>query len=149
MNESQARVELVQVLTRHHAMIQAYAYAIVRDFYLAANGGRPEKDRFVYSEQMCTIQEFLPIKHRRKGLTLEANLERVKSLLPDHLIPFAVDPGGDYFCFSTRLEEFGAIFAYRMDCHDKSKATKLLAASLTSLIGGLVTKAEAYKLLAG
>lgn len=35
MQDSSARVQLVHVLTQHQSMIQAYAYAIVRDFHLA------------------------------------------------------------------------------------------------------------------
>lgn len=119
----------------------------VRDFYLATNGGRPEKDRFVYGDQMCTIHEFLPIKHRKKSLTLEATLLRVRSLLPDHLFPFAVDPGGDYFCFSTADADCGAIYFYRMDCHDPSRAARLLAPSLGRILGGLLAKDAAYKRL--
>lgn len=119
----------------------------VRDFYLTTNGGRPEKDRFVYGDQMCTLHEFLPIKHGKKSLTLESTLLRVRSLLPDHLIPFAVDPGGDFFCFSTREEDLGAIYFYRMDCHDPSRAAKLLAPSLNAILGELLSKEAAYKRL--
>src|SRR5947209_4723727 len=34
MNSSE-RIQLVQAVTRHQSMIQAYAYAVVRDFHLA------------------------------------------------------------------------------------------------------------------
>src|ERR1700730_4032622 len=82
----------------------------LRDLYLRYNGGRPDKDRFVDDSGACIVAEFLAIKHGKASLTLEATMLRVRHLLPDHLVPFAVDQGGNFFCFSTRESDPEAVF---------------------------------------
>ena len=90
------------------------------------------------------MHEFLPIKHGNKGLTLEATIHRVKldqSLLADHLVPFAVDPGGNFYCFSVREDNFGEIFLFLMDYYDNPKrSTEYLTSSLRDFLAGLTVK---------
>ncbi len=84
-----------------------------RAFYLGTNGGQPDLNRFVDDKGPCIVHEFLPIKHGGTGVVrLETSIQRVRverDLLPKHLIQFAVDPGGDYYCFSIRQAELGAV----------------------------------------
>jgi SMI1-KNR4 cell-wall len=112
-----------------------------RDLYLQYNGGQPERDRFTDSNGTCVVHEFLPIKYGPPRLTLEATLQRVKSLLPDNLVPFAVDPGGAFFCFSTRAGDYGQIYFCLME--DRAGVTsraEFLAPSLTAFLASLHSK---------
>jgi cell wall assembly regulator SMI1 len=115
-----------------------------RDLYLRFNGGRPEKDRFVDDKGTCIVHEFMPIKNGKPGLTFEHDFQQTKvaqSLLPEHLVPFAVDPGGNFYCFSTRDDEVGAIFIFRTDYFDNPKrATEYLTSSLSAFLGALTTR---------
>ena len=120
-----------------------------RDLYLQFNGGRPEKDRFVDDKGPCIVDSFLPIKYAIPALsTLELSFRRVKidqSLVPDHLVPFAVDPFGNYYCFSIREQDVGAIFLVLMDKHDPQSAIEYLTPSLSSFLAELRTKDPSTK----
>jgi hypothetical protein len=115
-----------------------------RELYLQCNGGRPERDRFVDERGTCIIDEFLPIKRGKYGPPLEDAIQHVKidkALLPDYLVPFAIDPGGQYYCFSTRSADFGAICLYRMDGRRQGPhVIDPLAPSLTVFVGKLKSK---------
>jgi hypothetical protein len=92
----------------------------LRNFYRDHNGGVPVRPRFRSGEDDYVLNEFFPIKHGREGLRLEdtALVLRRAGFFPDHLVAFAGDPGGDFFCVSTRREDFGSIYFYRNDYYD-------------------------------
>jgi hypothetical protein len=125
--------------------------AELRDHYLQFNGGHPEPDRFVDQKGGAyVVDTFLPIKNAIPGLnTLEGSIQWIKveqCLLPQHLVQFAVDRGGDYYCFSTREEDFGVICLFRMEyCDNPTRATRHLASSFKSFLAGLTTKEAAQK----
>lgn len=80
---------------------------------------------------------------KRRSDTLECDIQLLKverRLLPDFLIPFGVTPGGDYYCFSSRDSDFGAIYLHFMDVHDASRTTRYLAAPLNVFLDKLTTK---------
>src|SRR5258708_7250633 len=115
-----------------------------RDHYLQFNGGYPEKDRFVDHAGVCIIHEFLPIRYGNADLTLEHSVQQVKvnsSLLPAYLVQFAVDPGGDYYCFSTRENDYGAIYMFRMDGNPQ-RMGEFLSTSLNEFLGKLRSREE-------
>jgi len=65
------------------------------------NGGRPLPNRFdTENNKKRVIKAFLSIDER------EGNLENVygwiKERIPQQIIPFASDPGGNYLCFDYR-----------------------------------------------
>lgn len=86
----------------------------LKKLYLQYNGGEPEKYIFIDDEGIeFVIQKVLPIKYSNKGIdTLEKYIEdfREDGILPEWLIPFAYDPGGDLFCFSINIEDNGSIY---------------------------------------
>ncbi len=122
----------------------------LRLLYLHYNGGRPENDRFVDDNGQCIIHDILPIKHggRPRG-TLERTIQLVKCerhLLPDYLVPFAIDPFGNYYCFSVRSEDGGGVFAFRMDrAGEPQLAIEFLAPSIGSFLDSLQRKPELKK----
>ena len=116
-----------------------------RELYLHFNGGRPEKSRFIDEKGPCIFHELLPIKYGNPLNILETSIRRVKidnALLPDHLVQFGVDPGGDYFCFSSRESDFGSIYLYHMDRRDSSRAIEYLTGSLNEFLRKLVVKPQ-------
>lgn len=120
-----------------------------RSHYLKYNGGHPNPNRFVDNKGTCIIHDFLPLKRSNiKGLsTLEADLQYTKidrDILPRHLIQFAVDPFGNYYCFSIRREDFGAIYWIKMEGEQKSDGD-FLSPSLDDFLGRLKAKAEIQK----
>jgi hypothetical protein len=117
-----------------------------RTHYLKFNGGRPEKNRLVLDDGISIVHQFLPIKYGKASLLLEHDLQELKvnqSLIPEYLVPFAIDPGGDYYCFNIRTSELGAIYAFHMD-HAKNpeRAMERLASSLSEFFAKLRSKGE-------
>lgn len=101
--------------------------------YLTVNGGSPERCLFPESDSFCVIAEFLSIKHGED--TLEETVQELtveRHVVPRYLVPFASDPGGDYFCFSVRKKDFGAIYIFRGEyADDMRRAVRFLANSFS------------------
>jgi hypothetical protein len=117
----------------------------LRMMYKHANGGRPVRDLFVLDGTIYVVDAVLPIKHSSSPLsTMEQSIQRLKRdrhILPDDLAPFAVDPFGDYFCFSLRQSDYGAIYMFRMDRDgNQSLPARLLSPSADDFFARLSTK---------
>jgi hypothetical protein len=86
------------------------------------------------------------MRYGNPALTLEHSMERFKvkeTVFPDRLIPFAVDPGGDYYCFSVCPDEVGAIYLFHMDHYGEPEgAAEYLAPSLGEFLSKLRPKGE-------
>jgi hypothetical protein len=126
---------------------QTFGFKFPEDFrklYLLHNGGRPQKNRFVDQKGPCVLHEFLPIKYSTRPVsTLESSIARLRDgrrCIPDFLVQFAVDPSGDYYCFSIREDEHGAIYFVHMDSRDSSRRVEYLANSLHEFLGKLTAR---------
>jgi cell wall assembly regulator SMI1 len=115
---------------------QRYAISLPSEFrehYLKFNGGQPDSYRFIDdNDALLIVNEFLPIQHGPRSCTLEATLWRMKidqPLLPENLVPFAVDPGGAFFCFSTCDKDCGQIYFVQMDGDPKLGSDSMCVAS--------------------
>jgi hypothetical protein len=114
----------------------------LKKHYLASNGGIPKRNLFQQGRSIHILQEFLPVKYASRGFRFEdtvRNLKLERNVLPEHLIPFAVDPGGDYFCISNRREDFGHIFIYRGESRS-DRACQWLAKSIRDFIEQMVSE---------
>jgi SMI1 / KNR4 family (SUKH-1) len=116
----------------------------VRAHYLRYNGGHPDKDRFSDENGTCIVHDFFPIKISAVSTlpTLETIIRRLKvdqRLIPDHLVPFADDPFGNIYCFSTRGHDFGAIYWLKMEGRRKPGG-EFIARSFVDLMAGLRSK---------
>jgi cell wall assembly regulator SMI1 len=115
----------------------------LRRHYLKWNGGIPRRDTHVDSDGIERgVQEFIPIKHHPEGWTIEnkiLDLVQTRKLIPDTLVPFAVDYGGNFFCVSR---EDQSVVYYAMDTWvDARKARPVrIASSLEEFIDGLVER---------
>lgn len=110
----------------------------IREHYLSFNGGCPKRCVFREGECVYVVQEFLPVRHGRKDGLLEdacRDLRNEREIIPPHLIPFAFDPGGDYFCFGTNPGEAGAIYFFAGEyADDPQRAVSLLASTLREFV---------------
>jgi hypothetical protein len=112
----------------------------VRSHYLRYNGGSPTNYLFKKDHTVFVIHEFLPVKYGKHLFEQSfRNLKNEAAVLPKHLVPFAVDPGGDYYCFSVRDKDVGSIWIYRGEYSEEpDSAVEYLAKSLDDFVGGMV-----------
>ncbi len=117
----------------------------IRSHYLTYNGGEPEKCVFIADDgSEYIITQFLPIKYdEESGRNIEYVLEtlRVDGILPDWLIPFADEPGGDLYCFSLQANHEGAIYYWSHEYEygeNPENHVTYLAESLKAFINRMV-----------
>lgn len=120
--------------------------AELRELYLQFNGGRPERDKFVGKVGTFIVNAFLPVKYSNSHLdTIETSFQDLnihKQLLPNFLVPFAIDPFGNYYCFSTQEQDTGAIYFVDMERHgDSSSIAECLSPSFGAFLSNLTAKA--------
>ncbi len=119
----------------------------VRSHYLAFNGGRPSRNLFKKNGEYFQIHEFLPMKYGRKGCRFEDTYRDLvigTPQFPKHLVPFAIDPGGDYYCVSVRSNEVGFVYCYMHDYFDDpARSLVFMAPSITEFVNGMVDEEEA------
>lgn len=118
----------------------------ISEHYLTFNGGRPKRNIFKDSDGYeYIINYFIPIKWKNEkgkgNLETVLDLLRADPVLPDYLIPFAYDPGGDMFCFSTKEEDSGTIYYWSHEYdydEDPEEHILYLADSLKVFIESMV-----------
>lgn len=117
--------------------------AAVREHYLTYNGGYPEKPVFTDKNgNTYNVDWFIPISGR-KGRSVEKILVllREDDAIPEWLIPFADEAGGNLFCFSVRESDCGAIYYYNHEFEygeNPEEHVTFLAESITTFINTLV-----------
>ena len=87
------------------------------------------------------VNSFISVR-RGKELSVEKTLWllREDEAIPDWLIPFADEDGGNLFCFSVRESDHGAIYYYDHEFEygeDPEEHVIYLAESLTTFINSL------------
>jgi hypothetical protein len=87
------------------------------------------------------IHEFLTIGSKNKKGTFESAIEDCvleMPIIPVFLIPFAIDEGGDFYCISSRADDFGKIYFFWQEfCDDLERAMEFVAPSLEDFIAGI------------
>ncbi|PIT22544.1 hypothetical protein BGI37_13685 [Snodgrassella alvi] len=94
----------------------------LRQFLLHHNGGMPENNTWLDPEsefEEVVIHELIPIKYYKKSnnnknYLMPSIAEDLwdRKLLPETLLPFAIDAGGNYFCIDINN---GKIYYYTLD----------------------------------
>jgi len=131
-----------------NAVETKYNFIFPEDFkehYLTYNGGEPERYVFVdEDEDEYIVTQFIPIKYdEESGRNLEYCLDtlRVGKVLPDWLIPFADETGGDLYCFSLKEGEEGSIYYWSHEYEygeDPEEHVFYLTNSLKTFIDSMV-----------
>ena len=117
----------------------------LRQLYLVVNGGRPSPNRIYREADKFILHEFLPIKYSRSPIsTVEISIQRLKVdklILPAHLIPFAIDPGGNYYCFkSNNIKDQSIVLFYMDHWNDLQYPTRFVAESIGDLLDSLTER---------
>ena len=113
----------------------------IRAHYLRYNGGSPTRYLFKRGDRTFVFQEFLPFRfgdYRVEDAFYD--LKTSQGLLPANLVPFAIDPGGDFFCFCEQTGEIYFFVVEQGKTPDQAKC--YLANSLAELIDGMVENTE-------
>lgn len=122
-----------------------------RQHYLKYNGGIPEDNLFPGNEAWEPLEAagFYPIKKNRNAANSQNSLlvdhyhfMRSKEVIPENLLPFAHDPGGNFFCLDLAD---GSVNFYATDGFDPDlsaaenfdKARRRLAGSFDSFMDQL------------
>lgn len=113
-----------------------------RDHYLTFNGG--DLERYIFKDEhgyKYVVQCFIPIKYGGRTLENVLDILRVDPILPEWLIPFADDPGGDQFCFSLKEDDIGAVYYWSHEYEygdDPEEHVWYLAKSLKVFIESMI-----------
>jgi len=111
----------------------------VRAHYSTFNGGEPENYLYVTGKDRYVVQEFFSIRYGKPGHNIEDNyreLARNEKIIPNRLVPFAIDPAGDFYCFDSVT---GHISIFRSEnLPDLQKCITFLANSMSDFVEGLV-----------
>jgi len=120
------------------------------ELYLSHNGGIPEKAYWpLDSGEFLWVKRFLSMKipsDTARTLEETRQLGLDKDFLPPDLVPFAIDHGGNYFCFDAA----GRIYFYALDAwretlsaaQNKAKAKQFLCADFVEFFNGLALEGE-------
>lgn len=138
-NGKAKREDLDRIEQKFHAKIPKE----IREHCLAYNGGYPPKPIFTDKNGVeYSVDLFIPVWDGKKR-SMEKTLELLRAddnVIPDWLIPFAEEGGGNLFCFSVRESDFGAIYYYDHEFEygeDPEEHITWLAESITAFINAL------------
>ena len=163
-------MKMQNILINHERAINIYDIKEVEDLlnykfpesfvalYLKYNGGCPQKSYLCCSGgfEPLEVAYFMPIKYNmddnnNPNSLLEGTyfLMKEKNVIPEELLPFAHDWGGNFFCLSM---ENNKIYFYVHDEFDPDlsmeenqiKAQRCVSDSFDDFINSLVTEEETY-----
>lgn len=91
-------------------------------FFMQSNGGAPEFNTYISQDgERCVLHEFLAIGSRAQEGSFEnvmKDLVLELGMIPRHLIPFAINEGGDFYCMSVKKKSRGQIYFFGNDSYD-------------------------------
>ena len=120
-----------------------------RDHYLRYNGGVPERTYWLSEafDEPLEVAAFKPLANA--SATLLSNYQSMlqKQVIPAHLLPFANDWGGNFFCLNL---DSGAISYFTTDSFDSDlgpdenqvRAEKLVCSNFTRFVQGLIDEED-------
>ncbi|MBZ4375411.1 SMI1/KNR4 family protein [Corallococcus sp. AS-1-6] len=113
----------------------------LRDFLLATNGGRPERDLFklqgVPGNPFGRIHFFFGLNDPVESCNLDWNLEVFRDRLPPGLLPIATTEGADKVCLSVT----GQVLYWDAHARPGTASVHLLAEDLDSFLSALQSDA--------
>lgn len=112
-----------------------------KDFLVRYNGIYSNEDTFVKGENIYTVQGFYPIGHSESYTGLDTAISISKEFLPMHMVPFAYNPGGNYFLLSVGSDDYGKVYFHFSDA-EPGYEFELLANDFTEFINTLKTYEE-------
>lgn len=115
--------------------------ACFREFLLATNGGRPERDLFAIhgleGNPLGRVHVFFGLKDAVESCNLDWNLEVFRERIPPGLLPIATTEGADKLCLAVAGDAAGGVFYW--DAHARAGTNSLyfLAGDLGAFMASL------------
>tara|TARA_R110000868_G_scaffold42938_7_gene144876 strand:+ start:7271 stop:7717 length:447 start_codon:yes stop_codon:yes gene_type:complete len=112
-----------------------------RKFLIEHNGGTPEKYLVCWPGSDEPSEVWNDTMGLHDGPTysrLNYAYEGIKEYLPDGILPFASDPGGNYFCIGFKGDFVGKIYFWDHERSDSSESIELLSNSFNEFVLNLV-----------
>ncbi|UVM50380.1 SMI1/KNR4 family protein [Pseudomonas sp. B21-015] len=120
-----------------------------RDHYLKYNGGMPERTYWLSEDfdEPLEVAAFKPIAHGSPSLLSTYQSMLKKQVIPAHLLPFANDWGGNFFCLNL---ESGSISYFTTDSFDsdlspeenQSRSEKHVCSNFIRFVQGLINEED-------
>lgn len=120
-----------------------------RNHYLKYNGGMPERAYWASEDFFDPIEvaSFMPIVFGEPSLLSTYQLMLKKQIIPSHLLPFADDLGGNFFCLNL---DSGAISYFTTDTFDSelsfednhAESEKPVCSNFLRFVQGLVDEED-------
>nr|WP_232916696.1 SMI1/KNR4 family protein [Pseudomonas corrugata] len=136
-------------LDQLESMIGKKLPAPFRNHYLKYNGGMPERAYWVSEDFFYPIEvaTFKPIAHGESTVLFTYQLMLKKQVLPAHLLPFANDWGGNFFCLNLDTE---AVSYFTTDSFDsdlspeenQAQSEKLVCSNFLRFVQGLIDEED-------
>ena len=123
--------------------------SLFRDHYLKYNGGTPERTYWQNDdfEEPVEISVFKPISDGESTVLSTYQLMLEKKVIPPHLLPFANDWGGNFFCLNL---DTGAVSYFTTDSFDSdlspeenhAESEKPVCANFLRFVQGLIDEED-------
>ena len=130
--------EDVKSFERKHSLQLPAAY---REFLLATNGGRPERDLFelkgLEGDSLGRIHLFFGLNDPIASCNLDWNLDVFGGRIPAGLLPIATTEGADKLCLSVAGARTGAVFYWDGHARAGERNLYFLAEDFASFISSL------------
>ncbi|WP_224249970.1 SMI1/KNR4 family protein [Hyalangium gracile] len=123
---------------KEHGLCLPAAY---REFLLATNGGRPERDLLTIpglsGNSVGRIHVFFGLKDPVESCNLDWNLAVFRDRIPASQLPIATTEGVDKVCLAVTGESAGAVFYWDGYAQAGERNLYFLAADFASFIASL------------
>ncbi|NMO15770.1 SMI1/KNR4 family protein [Pyxidicoccus fallax] len=130
--------ETLRSFERKYALVLPRTY---REFLLATNGGRPERDLLKFEgpagASPCRIHLFFGLNDPIESCRLDWNLEVFRERLSPHLLPIATTEGADLICLAVTGEQAGMLFYWDGYAREGERGLYFLAGDFPSLLSAL------------
>ncbi|QRN96296.1 SMI1/KNR4 family protein [Archangium violaceum] len=128
----------VRSFEKKHGLVLPAAY---REFLLATNGGRPERDlltiKGLEGNSLGRIHVFFGLRDPVESCNLDWNLDVFGDRIPSELVPIATTEGVDKICLSVVGERAGAIFYWDGHARAGERSLYFLAGDFASFLSSL------------
>jgi hypothetical protein len=130
--------ETLRSFEKKYGLVLPGAY---REFLLATNGGRPERDLLKFDgldgASPCRIHLFFGLNDPIESCNLDWNLEVFKDRVPSSLLPIATTEGADLMCLEVGGERAGRLFYWDGHARADARSLYLLANDFASALAAL------------
>jgi len=117
-----------------------------RDFLIEHNGAIPENYLVCWpnsTEPSDVWNDSLGLHNGPSYARLDLMTKELKDYLPEGVIPFACDPGGNYFCIGIDGEFINKIYFWNHERSEGDISIDFLNESFTNFVAGLIAEEEA------